>query len=127
MGARSVGGSVKMRKELGKHLIVEVEGCDPKKLDDMKFVEEVLVAACEKAKATMVSKAFHKFNPQGVTGIILLAESHISVHTWPEHRYAAIDIFTCGSTADPWAALEYIKEKLNAKKMSVIELRRGLT
>lgn len=91
----------------------------------MELIEKYMVQAAEKAKATILKTYFHKFSPVGVTGVIALAESHISIHTWPELQYAALDIFTCGKTMSPQVALEYIVDKFECKKPVITEIKRG--
>ena len=113
-------------RALGTHLLLEMNECDPVLLDDMAMVKEVLLAAAEEAGATVVGEVFHKFSPVGVTGIVCIAESHISIHTWPEHRYAAVDIFTCGEDFKPMEAAHFIAEGLQAQHCNVMEVKRGL-
>ena len=105
-------------RALGTHLLLEMNECDPMLLDDMAMVKEVLLAAAEEAGATVVGEVFHKFSPVGVTGIVCIAESHISIHTWPEHRYAAVDIFTCGENLKPW------KRRISSRRPSGAALQR---
>ncbi len=109
---------------LGKHLIVELWTRDPQVLDDPVYLRDSLLAAADRGNLAVIDISMHEFSPHGVTGIVLLAESHLSIHTWPEHRYAAIDLFTCGG--DPWAALEELKERLHAERIEVRELDRGI-
>lgn len=97
-----------------KHCILELYRGDSDKLNDEAFVREALVKAAEIAGATLLDVRTHAFVPQGVTGFALLAESHISVHTWPECEFAAIDAFTCGETTDPEKACKYLAECFNA-------------
>ncbi|HDJ26355.1 MAG TPA: adenosylmethionine decarboxylase [Candidatus Bathyarchaeota archaeon] len=111
---------------LGRHLIVEVWGVDPALLDDEARLREVLIEAAKRAGGRVIGVLFHKFKPQGVTGVVAIAESHISVHTWPEYGYAAIDIFTCGSHVDPWKAFEHSVDALKPKSVSVFEVKRGI-
>ena len=111
---------------LGRHLVLELNGCNPKLLNDVKRVEEILVAAAKIAKATIVGTHFHQFSPFGISGVVVIAESHVAVHTWPEHGYAAVDIFTCGETLTPEDAAQYLVEKFQARQPSLIELKRGL-
>ena len=113
-------------RALGTHLLLEMNECDPLLLDDMAMVKEVLLAAAEEAGATIVGEVFHKFSPVGVTGIVCIAESHISIHTWPEHRYAAVDIFTCGENLKPMEAAHFVAEGLQAQHCNVMEVKRGL-
>ena len=81
---------------VGKHCILELYDCDPSKLDDEAFLRDTITTAAKRAGATLLNLITHRFQPQGVTGLALLAESHISIHTWPESGYAAVDVFTCG-------------------------------
>ena len=113
-------------KALGKQVIVEFYNCDQKRLNDASFLEESLTAAAKEAQATVIKSVFHKFSPHGVTGVIVIAESHLSIHTWPEYNYAAVDIFTCGEQIENQKALEIIKKALGSKFHSVVELKRGI-
>ena len=88
-------------KALGKHLLLELNDCDPKLLNDIGLIREIMLAAANESGATVLGESFHQFSPQGVSGVILIAESHLSVHTWPEHGYAGADILTCGTRVKP--------------------------
>jgi len=107
-------------------LLLELNGCNPKLLNDVKRVEETLVAAAKIAKATIVGTHFHQFSPFGISGVVVIAESHLSIHTWPEHGYAAVDIFTCGETLSPEVAAKYLVDKFQARNPSLFEMKRGL-
>ena len=111
---------------LGRHLLVELHGCHPESLKKVDVVKDILVGAARACGATIVDVAFHEFNPFGVSGVVVIAESHISIHTWPEYRYAAVDIFTCGDVIKPDVAVEYIATRFQCKKPSVVEMRRGI-
>jgi S-adenosylmethionine decarboxylase len=113
-------------KALGTHIIVELSDCNPKTLADVDLVANILVAAAKEANAEVLQSAFHRFMPQGVSGVVVIAESHLSIHTWPEYGYAAMDIYTCGDNTDPWRACRYAAEKFGAKQMLTTEVRRGL-
>ena len=102
-----------------KHLLLELYRCDYEKLNDESFLRCALNKAAKLAKATVLNLISNKFEPQGVTAIALLAESHISVHTWPESNYSAVDIFTCGQNMLPELASEYLIEALNAEEHSL--------
>ena len=91
---------------VGKHCILELYDCDPSKLDDETFLRHTITTAAHRAGATLLNLITHRFEPQGVTGLALLAESHISIHTWPENGYAAVDVFTCGDHTMPEKACE---------------------
>ena len=112
--------------ELGWHIIAELNGIDPKLLDDEKYLVETLKNAARDAKLTVLSIKTHKFNPQGVSIVLVIAESHIFIHTWPEHEYAALDIFTCKDEKSTWEAYRTILEKLKPKGAQVIMLKRGI-
>lgn len=108
----------------GRHLVADLHGCAH--LDDVGHVERCLIAAAEAAKATVLDVRLHHFGPgMGVTGVALLAESHISIHSWPEHGYAAIDIFLCGRSHDLEAALAAIAEGLEAERVDRKVIERG--
>ena len=110
---------------LGNHLLVELYECDSNKLNDLGKLEMVLEEAVRISGATALKASFHQFAPQGVSGVIIIAESHFTIHTWPEYGYAALDIFTCGQSVDSQKALDYIEKELNVKTVSVTEMRRG--
>ena len=97
-----------------KHLLLELYECDYEKLNDESFLRCTLNRAAKLANATVLNLISNKFEPQGVTAIALLAESHISIHTWPESNYSAVDIFTCGQNMLPELASKYLIEGLNA-------------
>lgn len=86
----------------------------------------MMIAAAKAARATIMESAFHRFEPQGVSGTVILAESHISIHTWPEKGYAAMDFYTCGDHTDPWLACEYAAKTLRATSVLATELKRGI-
>jgi len=111
---------------LGSHLLLELKDCNTKLLNNQKKLEEILVTAAKIAKATVIESRFHKFNPFGISGVVLIAESHLTIHSWPEYDYAAVDIFTCGDTLKPSLAAKYLIRKLQSKNPSMIEIKRGL-
>ena len=111
---------------LGTHLLLELENCNPQLLDDLEYIRQAMTVAAKGAGATIVGESFHQFDPRGVTGIIAIAESHLCIHTWPEHNYAAVDIFTCGKNFKPYDAAQVIIQKLQCDSPSVTELQRGL-
>jgi len=114
-------------KVLGRHIIAELHGCDPGLLTDLDRAIEILREAVRVSGATYLGEFHRVFEPWGgFTAIVALAESHISIHTWPEYRYAALDIFTCGETADPWRAYEYIVDAYKPERVNVTEVKRGL-
>jgi len=106
-------------------LIVELYGCNTDILNDKEKIERIMIEAAKRAGATIVQKVFHLFNPHGISGVVVIAESHLAIHTWPEYGYAAVDVFTCGSKVDPWKAYEYIKRELEAEHSSIMEMYRG--
>lgn len=112
-------------KTLGRHVLAEMYDCDPEVLNDHKLIEDILLEAAKEANATIVESVFHKFNPHGVSGVVVIAESHLSVHTWPEYGFAALDLFTCGEEVNPWVAFKYIAKKLKSKNYKTMEVKRG--
>jgi len=113
----------KSKKFLGKHFICEFWG--GKIIKEEKRLKKILWWAAKHSKSTPLKFCFHKFNPGGITGVLLLAESHISYHSWPEYHFAAVDIFTCGKETVPQRALFYLKKVLNPEKVKVKEIKRG--
>ncbi|WP_448382921.1 adenosylmethionine decarboxylase [Desulfosoma sp.] len=113
-------------KSLGKHLIVELYDCDFGLINDVSQVEKILVEAVAISKATIVQPVFHQFSPHGVSGVVVIAESHFTIHTWPEYGYCALDIFTCGELIDSDASLDYLKQAFKAGSLSVMEIKRGV-
>ena len=108
-----------------KHLLLELYKCDSEKLNDESFLRCKLNRAAKLAKATVLNLISNKFEPQGVTAIALLAESHISIHTWPESNYSAVDIFTCGQNMMPELASQYLIESLIAKEHALRVIERN--
>lgn len=113
-------------KSLGKHLVVELYDCDTKIINSLSLVKKHLLEAVRISEATIVNPIFHKFSPHGVSGVVVIAESHFSIHTWPEYGYCALDIFTCGDTIKSEGALHYLRNAFNAKSLSVTEMKRGV-
>jgi S-adenosylmethionine decarboxylase len=113
-------------KALGRHIVCELSGCHPPLLSDIDGIASMMIAAAKAARATIMESAFHRFEPQGVSGTVILAESHLSIHTWPEKGYAAMDFYTCGDHTDPWLACEYAAQTLQAKSVLTTEFRRGI-
>ncbi len=85
-----------------------------------------MVAAARQARATIVDVSFHEFNPFGISGMVVIAESHLSIHTWPEYGYAAVDIFTCGDVIKPEVAAQFLIERFESKNPSIVEMKRGI-
>jgi S-adenosylmethionine decarboxylase len=110
---------------MGRHVISELWGCDFEKLNDMNYIEQTFVSAALKSGAEIREVAFHKFAPQGVSGVVIISESHLTIHSFPEHGYASIDVYTCGDL-DPNIAADYIAEALGAQTRENIELPRGM-
>lgn len=112
------------KKFLGTHIIAELHGCDPALLDDEKYVAEILLKAAKDTEVTVVDYVVRKFEPQGVSVVIVISESHITIHTWPEFRYAALDFYTCGEK-DPEDAVRKIIEELKAGDFVIFRTERG--
>ncbi len=110
---------------LGRHILLELEECHFKILNDLKKVEAVLLEAARLANATIIESRFHYFSPLGISGVVVIAESHFTIHTWPEFDYAAVDIFTCGKRLEPKLATEYMIRTFGSKKPAVVAIERG--
>ncbi|MDF1534914.1 MAG: adenosylmethionine decarboxylase [bacterium] len=112
-------------KALGKHLLVEFYNCDAEVLNDLHLVERSMKEAAVKAGSTIVDAVFRRFAPHGISGVVVIAESHLAIHTWPEYSYAAVDLFTCGEKVDPWVAHDHLAEVFKAGDSECREIPRG--
>lgn len=110
---------------LGRHILVEFIGCNSEFLDDVSKIETSMCEAAQKAGATVIQSTFHHFSPQGVSGVVVIQESHLAIHTWPEYQYAAVDLFTCGDQVDPWISFDHLKKAFGAQNHSALEMYRG--
>lgn len=104
---------------------MELEGCNKEILNDVDALREALLTAANLAGATILGDSFHRFSPHGISGVVVIAESHLFVHTWPEYGYAAADIFTCGTSVQPEVAAEKMVELLGAEKHTMMVIERG--
>ncbi len=111
---------------LGRHLLLDLYDCDPRAIADTAKVERIMVRAAKATKAHIVDVIFHTFSPQGVSGVVVIAESHLSIHSWPEFGFASVDIYTCGTSIDPWKAYKVLKRGFSAKRMTAAEIKRGV-
>jgi S-adenosylmethionine decarboxylase len=111
---------------LGRHLLLELFDCDTDAINNVEAVKSALIEAAKRAQATIVDVVFHEFNPFGISGVVVIAESHLSIHTWPEYRYAAVDVFSCGESLQPEIAVNYLVEQFAAERASVVEMQRGV-
>ncbi len=111
---------------LGRQVLVEFYDCNTEKINDVEFIESSFLEATRASGATIISHNFHRFSPHGISGVVVIAESHVSIHSWPEYNYAAVDIFTCGDTIDPWVIQEHLKEALESQNISSMEMKRGM-
>ena len=106
--------------------MLEMTGCHAGLLDDAEAISKFMIEAAKKANATVLGHSFHKFSPQGVSGVVVIAESHLSIHTWPEFEYAAVDVFTCGDRAMPQQAAEWLIEAFSPARHELREIPRGI-
>lgn len=112
-------------KALGHQIIAEFYDCDGDLLANVDYVTDAMLEAAKRAKATIVAHTFHHFSPLGVSGAIIIAESHLAIHTWPEYGYAAVDLFTCGDSLHTEQAFHYLREALKSGTFSTMSLERG--
>ena len=110
----------------GRHVIAELWGCNKDSLNDVSGIERMMVKAALECGAEVREVAFHKFAPQGVSGVVIISESHLTIHSFPEHGYASIDVYTCGDRIDPNVACDYITRALGATRRESVELPRGI-
>jgi S-adenosylmethionine decarboxylase len=110
---------------LGHHLLAEFYHCNSNVLNNLQLIKKIMTEAAVACGATVVQNCFHQFNPYGVSGVIVIAESHLTIHTWPELEYAAVDLFTCGDACNPMVAYDVMREQLGSSASSLVELRRG--
>lgn len=115
-----------MEAALGHHILAELSECRPERLTDVEQVRDAMVQAALAAGAEVRETAFHRFSPHGVSGVVVIAESHLSIHTWPELRYAAIDVYTCGQNTNPWRACQFLQEFFGSRSVTTTSVRRGL-
>jgi len=113
-------------KALGQHLLVDLHECNADTLNDLPAVRDLMLDAARTVCATVIGVTEHRFSPQGVTVVVVIAESHLSIHTWPEHRYAAVDVFTCGHGLVTSAVVDLLSERLDAGYVSAVEMQRGI-
>ena len=118
--------NINSSENIGRHCILELYQCDHAKLNDEAFIRTTIRTSAKIAGATLINLVTHSFNPQGVTGLALLAESHISIHTWPEIGYAAIDVFTCGDHTMPVKACKLLSKDFLAKDFSFKNIPREI-
>lgn len=110
---------------LGRHILAEFYECDTDAINDVRLVEETLLRAAKEAGATVIGSSFHLFEPYGVSGVVVISESHLAIHSWPEYAYAAVDIFTCGDDVDPMVAFDYLKEHFRTQNATYQIVQRG--
>ena len=101
---------------LGRHILVEFYNCNEETMKSPELIEKFMNEAARRANATIVNSVFHHFNPYGVSGAVIISESHLAIHTWPEFGYAAVDVFTCGDKINPWTAFDYLEEVFEADR-----------
>lgn len=111
---------------LGSHLLIELFGCDQTSLELEKSVGVAMNDAAVESEATVVAQSFHEFKPYGVSGAVIIQESHYTIHTWPEHGYAAVDLFYCGGTVKVHKAVDVLRERFKPERIKFLVVRRGL-
>ncbi len=110
---------------LGQHHLAEFYGCCVDSINNKEFVRNAMVEAATLAKATIVTDVFHEFNPHGISGVVVIAESHFAVHSWPEHPCVSVDLFTCSDRMEPQLAIDYLAKIFKARDVSVQKVDRG--
>jgi len=113
-------------ESLGRHALLDLYGCDARILNDPAYLQQLLKQTALDLETTIVEEVFHTFAPHGVSGVIVIAESHLAIHTWPEHGYAAVDLFTCSETTELSALADLLRERFHASHIEYTEKPRGL-
>ncbi len=111
---------------LGRHILIEFYNCNEETMASPELIEKYMNEAARIANATIVDSVFHHFNPYGVSGAVIISESHLAIHTWPEYGYAAVDVFTCGDKINPWTAFDYLEKVFEADRSESVEIPRGM-
>jgi S-adenosylmethionine decarboxylase len=111
---------------LGRHVLIEFYNCDEEILANPELIKKQMNEAAIRANATIVNSVFHHFNPYGVSGAVIISESHLAIHTWPEYGYAAVDVFTCGDKINPWIAFDFLENAFKADRSESVEIPRGM-
>lgn len=114
-----------VKKSLGTHILVDFYGCCQTELNDIDKIRKAMLEAARLAKASVVEESFHMFSPYGVSGAVIIQESHFTIHTWPEYCYAAIDLFTCGDNLDLKRAMLFLKDRFACSRMEYTNVLRG--
>ena len=114
-----------MNNVLGFQTIIDFYGCNTEKINSTDFIEDVLKKAAKKMNLTVVKSTIHSFSPIGVSGVIVIQESHLAIHTWPEYNYVALDFFTCNKAYELTDGINWLKEMFEAKKMEIVSEKRG--
>lgn len=109
----------------GWQTVLDLYECDAPEINNVDWIRQTLLVAAAKAQATVVANSFHTFEPHGVSGVVVIAESHIAIHTWPERRYAAVDVFTCNSKLHVDKAVDYLTQAFRAKEVYLASFTRG--
>jgi len=110
---------------MGLHLILDLFACDRAVLDDEGAIRAMMIEGAKRSGANVIGERFHKFEPQGVSGVVILAESHLAIHTWPEHGFAAVDLFTCSAHLDAESCFGYLRDRFRCRASQSMTLRRG--
>jgi S-adenosylmethionine decarboxylase proenzyme len=110
---------------LGRQILADMYDCDPLVLDDEQAIRSSLLEAAQRCGATIISASFRRFEPHGISGVVMIAESHLAIHTWPEHGFAALDLFTCSDRVQPEVCFSYLKEALRSKQSTMQTIERG--
>ena len=113
-------------QRIGRHLNLELWGCDADRINSIETITQAMTETVEACHATLLDLRVYPFTPIGVTGVAILSESHMMIHTWPEHGYAAVDVFTCGHHTDPNEAVPVLRRFFHPERVQVMEMNRGI-
>lgn len=114
-----------MNNNIGHQVLIDIYECDYERMENMEYIQDMMFELAKILKTNIRKIAFEKFNPYGISGVLIISESHITIHTWPEYRYVGIDIFTCSKKVEYNSAIDFLLKKLDTKKYEIKEIQRG--
>ena len=114
-----------MKRNIGYQILIDLYECDYEKMEDLEYIKNMMKGLSKILGTTIKNEAFYKFSPYGISGVLIIAESHLAIHTWPEYKYAGIDLFTCAKKLNTKKAVEFLCQSLNVEKYEIKEISRG--
>lgn len=116
-----------MEKSIGYQILIDLYDCEYEKMENMEYIKSMMKELAKILETTIKEEAFHQFEPYGISGVLIIAESHLTIHTWPEYKYVGIDLFTCAKKLNSAKAIKFLCDKLNTNNYEIKEIERGKT